>query len=236
MQQDNFYSKVESNNFFKRWKNINKVLPAKLRTSKVELLNILSSNIKLKKKKILEIGCFIGDLLYELKETHQCKVHGVEPSSFACKFAKEKFKLNLENTTFIKSKFFMNKKFYKKIDIIICEDVFSWMDRSIIIPTLGSIDWILKDNGYILIRDYTPPYNFAYKHHHYPQKKIFSFKQANGHKTLFLNSGKYVQIYNKQISTSKYQKIKINEKVGLMWSDTLLMKVKNFTHPVKKIK
>jgi len=51
MQQDNFYSKVESNNFFKRWKNINKVLPTKLRTSKVELLNILSSNIKLKKKK-----------------------------------------------------------------------------------------------------------------------------------------------------------------------------------------
>jgi hypothetical protein len=145
----------------------------------------------------------------------------------------EKFLNSKEESKLVKTRI---RKFYKKIDIIICEDVFSWMDRSIIIPTLGSIEWILKDNGYILIRYYTPPYNFAYKHHHYPQKKIFSFKQAHGHKTLFLNSGKYVQIYNKQISTSKYQKIKIKEKVGLMWSDTLLMKVKNFTHPVKKIK
>ena len=94
------------------------------------------SNINLKKKDVLEIGCFVGDLLFYLKKNFKCNVRGVEASNKACKFSKKFFNLKIENKIFIESDFFfINKKNYKKFDLIICDDVLSWIDRDAIIPT-----------------------------------------------------------------------------------------------------
>ena len=65
--QDNFYKKKESNYYFKRVSS-NQLLNKELRPSKVEILKLLKNKINLKNKKILEVGCFIGDLLYFLKK------------------------------------------------------------------------------------------------------------------------------------------------------------------------
>ena len=56
----------------------------------------------------------------------------------ACKIAKKYFSLKLENKTLLKSKFFnFSKNTFQKMDIIIFDDVLSWIDRDVILPTFG---------------------------------------------------------------------------------------------------
>jgi len=235
--QDKFYLKTESNAFFKRWEKSNiKNNKFELRPQKVEIYNTLKKNIRLNKKSVLEIGPFIGDLLYFLKKKHKCSVYGIEPSSYACKFAIKNFNLKIENKTFLNStKFLTSTENYQKYDLIICDDVLSWISRDIIFPSLASIDWLLKPNGFVFFRDFYPKYSFAIKNHHYPKKKIFNFKQKLGHKEFFILTGKYIIIQNLVRISSKYQTIKSKNKNTLIWSDCILKKTKNFTHPVEKI-
>ena len=75
----------------------------------------------------------------------------------------------------------------------------------------------------------------AHPNHHHINNKIYNFKNKNGHKEFFLNSGKYQQIYFKKYFSTKMQKIKIKNKQSMLWSDTILKKIKNFTHPILKI-
>ena len=232
--QDSFYRNKEANAFFKR--NIKNIDHKELRNNKKEILKILDIKIKLKNKSVLEIGCFIGDLIKFLKKNYKCNVHGIEPSSYACKYAKKYFNLSLENNTFDKSKkSLLIKKNFEKFDLIIVEDVLSWVDRSLILKTITSLDWLLKPNGHIFLRDYVPNKSFAVKNHHWKSEKIYSFKQSFGHKSFFLMSGKYSTIYTKTISTTKYQKVKSSNKNSLIWNDSIIKKVKNFTFPILKI-
>jgi hypothetical protein len=99
-------------------------------------------------------------------------------------------------------------------------------------PTLGVIDWLLKPDGIIFIRDFSPPTNFAYKNHHWKKKYIYNFKQKLGHKMNFLDSGKYIELFNNTRITSQYQKVKMKNNMSLIWSDSILKKVVDFTHPI----
>ena len=233
--QDKFYRDIEANAFFKR--HIQNLNNSELRNSKKEILKVLLNNkIKLKKKNVLEIGCFIGDLLKFLKKNYECKVNGIEPSSYACIYAKKNYNLIIENNTFDKStKSLLTKKNFEKFDLIVVEDVLSWVDRSLILKTINSIDWLLKPEGHIFLRDFAPKKSFAVKNHHWKNEKIFNFKQSYGHKTFFLMSGKYSSVYSKTYSTSKFQKVKSNNKNSLIWNDSIIKKVKNFTFPILKV-
>ena len=93
---------------------------------------------------------------------------------------------------------------------------------------------MLKVNGYIFIRDFSPPINFAFPNHHCKNKKIFNFKQKNGHMDFFVNSGKYSKVFYKKYVSIKNQKILIKNKLGNIWSDVIIRKVKEFTHPITK--
>jgi cyclopropane fatty-acyl-phospholipid synthase-like methyltransferase len=242
IKQDIFYAKKEANAFFERnkkndpllFKDINKDT---LRINKKIIYNLISKNYKLNKStKILEVGCFFGDLLSFIKKKHKCEVYGIEPSTKACKLAKTIFSLKIENTTFINSQLFsLKKKNFQKFDVIIFDDVLSWFDRGIILSSFGVIDWILKENGIIFFRDFMPKKNFAHPNHHWKGKEIYNFKYKNGHKNFFLNSGKYKEIFNKRYFSSKLQKINIKNKDSMMWGDTLIKKIHGFTHPIVKV-
>ena len=131
-KQDNFYLAVESDSFFDRNKKknnqfLNKFKSKKIRTRKEQIYNLILKKYKIKKKtKVLEIGCYFGDLLSYIKKKHGCTVYGVEPSKKACKVAKKYFSLKIENKTFLKSKFFnFSKNNFQKMDIIIFDDIFT---------------------------------------------------------------------------------------------------------------
>jgi len=240
MYQDQFYKKKESNSFFNRWKDNNRnefeTTKKKIRPYKKKILQIINSKINLNNKKVLEIGPFISDLLWTFKKIYKCEVYGIEPSSLACSYAKKYYNLKIENSTILRSKFFNLKKENKgKFDIIICDDVLSWLDRECILSCIAVMDWMLKTNGHIFLRDFSPAFNFAYPNHHWRNEKIFNFKQKDGHAQFFLNSGKYSKIFYKKYITTKHQKISIKNKEGITWSDVIIKKIKKFTHPIKRI-
>jgi 2-polyprenyl-3-methyl-5-hydroxy-6-metoxy-1,4-benzoquinol methylase len=241
MYQDQFYKKKEGNSFFNRWKDNNRnefeATKIKIRPYKKKILQIINSKINLNNKKVLEIGPFIGDLLWTFKKIYKCNVYGIEPSSLACSYAKKYYNMKIENSTILRSKLFNLKKENKgKFDIIICDDVLSWLDRECILSCIAVMDWMLKTNGHIFLRDFCPAFNFAYPNHHWRKEKIFNFKQKDGHAQFFLNSGKYSKIFYKKYITTKHQKISIKNKEGITWSDVILKKIKKFTHPIKRIK
>lgn len=229
--QDFFYKKKESDLYFDRWKknNLNEytktVKEKKVRLEKKRIISFLKKNINLKNKTILEIGCFTGDLLYYLKQNFNCKVYGIESSKKACKLSKNTFKINIENSIFYESKFFeKNIKNFSKFDLIICDDVLSWMDRKVILQVLASIDWLLKGGGHIFLRDFTPNKNISVRNHHHKIDKIYNYKIKNGHKTILLDSGKYSIIKNKKYITKRFNKKKFKNNVINVWSDTILKK------------
>lgn len=234
--QDNFYFKKESDFFFKR-KSTNLPYNFDVRKNKTEILDFILKYIKIKKKsKILEVGCFIGDLLFLLKKKYNAEVYGIEPSKYACKYSKKYFRLNIENKTFLNSKFFAcSKKNFQKFDLIIIDDVLSWIDRNIILSVIGSIDWCLKKNGHIFLRDFSPNYSFAVKNHHWKFEKIYNFKVMNGHKTFFINSGKYQIIKSKVYYSEKFNKKKSHNKQSSLWNDVILKKKNGFTYKIDKL-
>ena len=238
--QDHFYKKKEADNFFDRWIKNDKreflnTCNKKIRKEKLNILKVIKSKINLKNKKVLEIGCFVGDLLFYLKKNYSCKVSGIDASKKACDLSKKIFKLKIENKIFVESNYFnISRKNFQKFDLIICDDVLSWMDRKSIIQALSSIDFLLKENGFLFFKDYCVKKNFCLQNHHYPKKEIYSFKQQDGHKKLYIWSGRYKLIYEKIFVTSKYQKVKIKDNQANTWSYSILQKQKTFTHPIKK--
>lgn len=235
MKQDKFYKNLESNAFFERWilNSKDKKNTKLLRDNKKSIYKQLNQNLILDNLKVLEVGCFIGDLLNYLKKKHNCSVTGIEPSSKACKFGKNKFNLKILNTTFLEnSLFYITKQNKNKFDLIIFDDVLSWIERDLILQSLSSANWILKDEGYIYLRDFTPNNYFAVKNHHWPNKEIYNFKQMNGHKEILLKTGKYIEIFNNTYQTKNLQKIKAKNLQSTIWSDTILKKIKKFTHPI----
>ena len=239
--QDNFYFKIEANKFFERnflkvKKNIINVNNFKLRKSKNEILQIIKKNTSVKNKNVLEIGCFISDLLNILKKKYNCNVSGVEPSSYACKFAKKEFGLNIENKTFLNSKYVTSKKKYKeKFDIIICDDVLSWIDREIIMECISSISCILKYDGHIFFRDFSPPYSVAVKNHHHKSENIYNYKVAGGHKRFFLMTGQYKTIFSKKFKTNKYQVKESKSNITNIWTHDLIKKTKKSSYITKDL-
>ena len=156
----------------------------------------------------------------------------IEASIKSYYFSKKFFNLKIENKILIILIFFINKKNYNKFDLIICDDVLSWIDTNALKPTLSSIDWLLKDDvtknkdksefysiKKFCVHDYID---------HYEKFKIYNFKQKNGHKSILLKSGKYIQIKNKTYLSKRFNKKNINYKEANIWSDTILKKLKIF--------
>jgi len=232
--QDQVYADQEADDFYTRVISSVDITNGNIRSTKKLILDNIVSLIpqSLENSTVLEIGCFIGDLLSELRLRFDCEVAGVEPSSQACKFAKDKFGLNLVNKVFSRSPYFgcpIDK--YQSIDLIILDDVLSWMPREIILPSLASIDWLLKPGGVVYIRDFCPSMDFAYENHHQAGKNVFNYKVSGGHKKFFLNSGMYHVINEHLRISSTFQKANTSRPDSMIWSDVVMMKSTQPLHP-----
>lgn len=234
MLQDDYYLDVEADAFFDRWQSKNNSFDGELRVSKKNiLLKLEKENLLSKEKKVLEVGCFIGDLLKKIKDKYKSDVYGVETSAKACKFSKNLYDLTLENNSFIKSSYFQfNENSKKTFDLIIFDDVLSWMSRDNILQVIAITDWILKDGGSIFLRDFSPSFSFAFENHHQKGKNIFNFKQSNGHRQFFLQSGMYFEKFTSIYIEKNLQEIGTKRLDSSTWADTILTKCHKPLHPV----
>ena len=182
--------------------------------------------------KVLEVGCFIGDLLNKLKNEHNCYVIGIEPSTLACKYAQKEFKLEIVNRTFNETKYFgLKKEMQGQFDLIIADDVLSWMSREIILPCMASLDWLLKPGGYIYTRDFSPIFDFAYQNHHQMENNVYNYKVYGGHKKFLLGTGKYVIIKEIIRNDATFQKVNTRREDSMIWSDCMIMKTNSTLQP-----
>ena len=69
-----------------------------LRPVKKEILKIIEKKIVLKNISFRDRFFHIRFIYF--KKKYNCKIEGVEPSSKACKFAKEKYNIKIINKTF----------------------------------------------------------------------------------------------------------------------------------------
>ena len=232
--QDRVYLESEANAFFERCVAAGIKLDSdQIRSSKKTIYTNLLSSIgeKISGISVLEVGCFIGDLLASLKHNHGCQVVGIEPSSLACEFAAKTFQLNISNNIFIESNYFgCTSDNFSAFDLVILDDVLSWMPRETLLPVLGSIDWLLKSGGHLYIRDFCPPVDFAYPNHHQKEKEVYNYKVSNGHKKFFLNTGNYVIETEYIRNTEIFQKVVTSRPDSMIWSDVILRKT---TEPIQ---
>lgn len=234
MLQDDFYLKKEANDFFDRWSlTSGKEYDGYLRQNKKSILSLIDKNLSLHNLRVLEVGCFVGDLLSHLKENFSCDVFGIEASSKACEKSKNLFNLEIENSNFIGSSIFkLEKSVQSSFDLIIFDDVLSWMGRNNILQVIAITDWLLRDGGSIFIRDFSPGFSFAYENHHQKGSGIYNFKQSNGHRKFFLESGMYFEKYSKVYTDKLLQKVVTQRPDSSIWSDSLITKSKEHLFPI----
>lgn len=234
MNQDYFYLAKEANDFYDRWyTNGGGEYRGDLRGNKKSILSLLDENLSLDRLKVLEVGCFVGDLLNVLKKDFSCEVFGIEPSSKACAKCSELFGIILENSSFTSSSVFrLDHDSRSSFDLIIFDDVLSWMSRSTILQVLAVADWLLADEGSLFIRDFSPPFSFAFENHHQKGNGIYNFKQSNGHRSFFCETGMYYEKFSKIYLDVSLQKVITSRPDSMTWADSILTKSKNHLFPV----
>ena len=232
--QEAIYEQTEANDFFRR--NISQMIleSTGLRKQKegiyANIKSFYGGNVR--SMQILEIGCCIGDLINKFRAEDCCQVVGIEPSSLACDYASKNFALPIINSVFNRTEYFGFKdSHYQSFDIIIADDVLSWMSRELILPVNASIDWLIKPGGGFYLRDFCPPVDFAYPNHHQEGNDVFNYKVSGGHKKFFLDSGKYYLAQDYVRTDSRYQKTRTSRVDSMIWSDALLIKNEQPLYP-----
>ena len=225
-KQDEFYLNTEGDDFFKR-NFANKETPDLRLNKKIIYDEIKESGISY--KTVLEFGGNYGDLLYNMKKNNDAtECFNVEASKDAIQFGQKKFKdeVNFVHGTIADNEITNNEKFEKYFDLIIIDDVFDWVSRETIFQSITNIDNLLKDGGFLFIRDFYPDKNTKNQNHHVKDGFVYNFKVENSHAGIFLGTGIYEIEWQKiffdkiGISTS----YKCDNLFNYRWIDVILKK------------
>ena len=190
-KQDEYYLNSEGNDFFKR-NFANREIPDLRLNKKVIYDEIKESGISY--KRVLEFGGNYGDLLYNMKQNNDAtECFNVEASKDAIEFGKKNFQdnVNFVHGTIANNDITNNEKFENYFDLIIIDDVLDWVSRETIFQSVTNIDNLLKDGGFVFIRDFYPDKNTKNQNHHVKDEFVYNFKVENSHAGIFLASGIY---------------------------------------------
>jgi hypothetical protein len=116
--------------------------------------------------------------------------------------------------------------------------VFGWVSRDTLFQSLANIDSMVKNDGYIFIRDFYPDRRIKNRNHHVTNTEIYNFKIPYSHGSLFIASGMYEIVFQKiyyddiGISTS----YKCDNTFNYRWTDMILQKsISNYYNESKKV-
>lgn len=239
MTQDDFYKSTEAESYFSR--NSAKIedeiegSPEGIRASKARILQSLNDVIDLNNKRVLEIGCSIGDLLHLLREDYKCKVSGIEPSASAAAQAHSRFQLDLDVSVFSSSLMFgLRPDFFGSHDLVILDDVVGWMDPEFILPTVGSIDWLLAKGGHLFVRELFSHHDFRVENHHHPGLGVFNYRYGGGVSKFFTATGQYQVVWELTRREGNLQEVRSGERF-MIWKDSILVKNGFSSFPVETL-
>lgn len=157
---------------------------------------------------ILEIGCSNGLRLGRLASVFDALCTGIDPSAKAIEDGLKSFpKLSLKVGT-ADELLFPDANF----DLIIFGFCLYLCDRKDLFKIAYEADRCLKDNGFLVVLDFEPP--FAYKNSYVHHPEIFSYKMSYG--KMFSWNPAYVEIYNEVFSHAGYINRNIpNERISI---------------------
>ena len=225
-KQDEYYLNSEGDDFFKR-NFANKEIPDLRLNKKVIYDEIKESGISY--KRVLEFGGNYGDLLYNMKQNNDAtECFNVEASKDAIEFGKKNFQdnVNFVHGTIANNDITNNEKFENYFDLIIIDDVLDWVSRETIFQSVTNIDNLLKDGGFVFIRDFYPDKNTKNQNHHVKDEFVYNFKVENSHAGIFLASGIY-QVEWQKIFFDKIgfsTSYKSDNLFNYRWTDVILRK------------
>ena len=225
-KQDEYYLNSEGNDFFKR-NFANKEIPDLRLNKKVIYDEIKESGISY--KRVLEFGGNYGDLLYNMRQNNDAtECFNVEASKDAIEFGKKTFQdsVNFVHGTIANNDITNNEKFENYFDLIIIDDVLDWVSRETIFQSVTNIDNLLKDGGFVFIRDFYPDKNTKNQNHHVKDGFVYNFKVKNSHAGIFLASGIY-QVEWQKIFFDKIgfsTSYKSDNLFNYRWTDVILRK------------
>jgi 2-polyprenyl-3-methyl-5-hydroxy-6-metoxy-1,4-benzoquinol methylase len=210
-KKDGYYK--ESPNRGLRREVISRNLLIALGRKRLEVIKS-SIDIDFNNKKVLDVGCGYGHLLYCIKEEFGAKVYGLEPSSQVVNIGKEFFNVDIIKDVL------ENYNTKEKFDIVMCNHTIEHTDNpELVIKELGKhlttdgllyieVPNILKPTGN------TPLNNFLYHEH------LYNFSTYNlelllnkcGFEVLQYNDDKFIMILCKASTNPKKKTKKIESK------------------------
>lgn len=213
-------------------------------------MKILTSrlNVELKDKRILDVGCGYGHLLFAIKEKYGSKVSGVEPSKKIAEIGHEYFGIEIE------ANILENYKPEEKFDLIICNHTIEHADN----PTefLLKMRELLNDNGFLYIEVpniLKPTGNFNLNTFLY-NEHLQTFSASNlekllnrcGLQVVQYNDSEFLMFYLRKANGQKIlvEEIKAHEvlsflenyKLNYKWHDSLEVYINKFIYLLKVIR
>ena len=192
-----------------------------------DLITLVQKFAKLKKNsKVLELGCGVGaNIPFFLSK--KCDYHGIEQSSFACKYINKKFK-NL-GKKIIKGDAAHNIPFEFKFDLIVDRGCSTHLEQSKFVKLLDCTYNSLKKRGIFILTDLYSKKTTLYKD--YKKKSNFiKFKHAK-YKNLglsFYNKDQILRLFKNFKILDLEEKIEIKknkkEKIISTWKIVALKK------------
>jgi ubiquinone/menaquinone biosynthesis C-methylase UbiE len=170
--------------------------------------------------RILEIGCADGKRLNLLKQIFsETEYYGLDPSEDAIRTGNEKFRFNLQVGTADTLPF--EENFF---DLILFGFSLYLCDRKDLFKIAYEADRCLSNNGYLVIKDFQPP--FAYKNAYVHYEGVSSYKMD--YSRMFTWNPSYTEICRILSSHSGYIQRDIpDERIGV----TILHKNNVYTYP-----
>lgn len=151
--------------------------------------------IEIKPERVLEIGCSSGAVLNQIHKTFGAECHGIDPSALAVKTGNEKFGLKLVQGT-------ADQLPYEDgtFDLVIFGFSLYLCDRKDLFKIALEADRVLKNKGFLVIKDFFPPtpYKNKYVHH----EGVYSYKM--NYSKMFSWNPQYNEIFLSVFSHNGY--------------------------------
>lgn len=189
--QDKIFKEYEGNHWYER--NA-KALAADKSDYIVDMVRFLGLN----PKSVAEVGCSNGYRLEHFRREFGCECLGIDASAEAIAAGKEKFpSIDFQQATLAEM------TATKSFDLVVCNFVLHWVDRSSLMASVTNIDTFVRGGGTLILGDFLPDYNQRRKYHHLPELDIYTYKQD--YAAMFTASGLYKEVYRHTFNHDKQQ-------------------------------
>ena len=164
MTQDVIFQNGEGDQWYER--NKVKLVP------KDDFVCRMIESIGVHPHRIVEVDCSNGYRLEYLRQKYHAACYGYDISKEAIEAGREAFpQIHLEQKPL--HEILSNVTF----DLVICNFVLHWVDRSRLVSSMDRIDALVCGGGTLVLGDFSPDYQQKRKYHHLPNEEVYTYKQ-----------------------------------------------------------